>query len=72
MTPTIMRRLWSVVETTHANTLLKLDDAGLVAWLLNQTTIEAALDQTQTHVLRDYIRSRLPLIRELAEDRVMS
>lgn len=69
MTPTILRQLWSVVETTQSNTLLKLDDASLVQWLLKQTKTRAALDQNETHVLSDYIHSRLTLIRDLAQER---
>ena len=67
MTPTILRQLWSVVETTQANTLLKLDDASLVQWLLKQTKSQASLDQNEVHSLSDYIYSRLNLIRDLAE-----
>ncbi|MBW4637948.1 MAG: hypothetical protein KME05_06885 [Gloeocapsa sp. UFS-A4-WI-NPMV-4B04] len=69
MTPTILRQLWSVVETTQANTLLKLDDASLVQWLLKQTKSQASLDQNEVHSLSDYIYSRLNLIRDLAEER---
>ncbi|WP_250122524.1 hypothetical protein [Chroococcidiopsis sp. CCMEE 29] len=69
MTPTILRQLWSVVETTQSNTLLKLDDASLVQWLLKQTKTQASLDQNEAHVLSDYIQSRLTLIRELAQER---
>lgn len=69
MTPTILRQLWSVVEATQANTLLKLDDASLVQWLLKQTKSQASLDQNEVHSLSDYIYSRLNLIRDLAEER---
>ncbi|MBW4665357.1 MAG: hypothetical protein KME01_14345 [Chroococcus sp. CMT-3BRIN-NPC107] len=69
MTPAILRQLWSVVEATQAHTLLKLDDASLVQWLIKQTTTKTSLDGSQTDVLSDYIRSRLSLIRDLAQDR---
>lgn len=69
MTPTILRQMWSVVETTQANTLLKLDDATLVQWLLKQTKDKASLDQNEIHILSDYIYSRLNLIRDLAQER---
>ena len=69
MTPTILRQLWSVVETTQANTLLKLDDASLVQWLLKQTKTQASLDHNEIHILSDYIHSRLTLIRDLAQER---
>lgn len=69
MTPTILRQLWSVVETTQSNTLLKLDDASLVQWLLKQTKTKASLDHNEAYILSDYIHSRLTLIRDLAQER---
>ena len=69
MTPTILRQLWSVVETTQPNTLLKLDDATLVQWLLKQTKNQALLDHNEIHILSDYIYSHLNLIRDLAQER---
>ncbi len=72
MTPKIMRQLWSVIETTQTKTLLQLDDASLVQWLVKQTTTQALLDCQETDFLCDYIQSRLPLIRDLANERQYS
>ncbi len=72
MTPTILRQLWSVVEATQSNILLKLDDASLVQWLLKQIQTKASLDQNETHILSNYIQSRLTLIRDLAQERQSS
>lgn len=72
MTPTMLRQLWTIVETTQSNTLLKLDDTSLVQWLLQQTTTQAPLERNDTHVLSDYIHSRLTLIRDLAQERQCS
>ncbi len=69
MTPTILRQLWSIVEATQSQVLLKLDDASLVQRLLKQTTTKALLDHNETNILSEYIHSRLSLIRDLAEDR---
>ncbi|AFY31354.1 hypothetical protein [Calothrix sp. PCC 7507] len=69
MTPTIMRQLWSVVETAHAKTLLQLDDASLVQWLVKQTNTQVLLEKNETDYLSDYIQSRLALIRDLAYER---
>ena len=69
MTPTSLRHLWSVVETAQTNTLLLLDDASLVQWLVKQIKANASLDRDETHILSDYIHSRLTLIRDLAQDR---
>jgi succinate dehydrogenase flavin-adding protein (antitoxin of CptAB toxin-antitoxin module) len=69
MTPKIMRQLWSVVETAHTKTLLQLDDASLVQWLIKQTNTQEFLEQKETDHLSDYIQSRLTLIRDLAYER---
>ncbi|KYC38676.1 hypothetical protein WA1_36495 [Scytonema hofmannii PCC 7110] len=72
MTPMIMRQLWSVVETAQAKTLLQLDDASLVQWLVKQTKTQALLDRHETDFLSDYIKSRLTLIRDMAQERQYS
>ncbi len=69
MTPKVMRQLWSVVETAQAKMLLQLDDASLVQWLVKQTKNQALLDCQETDYLCDYIKTRLPLIREIAHER---
>ncbi|QYX30356.1 hypothetical protein [Sphaerospermopsis torques-reginae] len=72
MTPTIMRQLWSIVEAAQTVTLLQLDDASLVQWLVKQTTKQALLNPDETDFLCDYIRARLSLIRDLAYERQQS
>jgi hypothetical protein len=69
MTPSILRQLWSIVEAAQTVTLLQLDDASLVQWLVKQTAKQILLDANETDYLYDYIRSRLNLIRELAYER---
>lgn len=72
MTPLMLRQLWSLVETTQTNVLLSMDDNSLVQWLLRQFRTERSLDSDEATVLNAYIRSKLPLIRELAYQRVGS
>ncbi len=69
MTPLMLRQLWTLVETTQATILIKLDDATLVQWLLKQVEVKAPLDRDQSHVLNNYIHSKLSLIRDLAYQR---
>ena len=72
MTPSMLRQLWSVVEMTQSNILLKLDDASLVQWLLKQLTTQRSLNRDEANILSDYIQSRLTLIRDLAQERQSS
>jgi hypothetical protein len=66
----MLRQLWSLVEATQAPILLNLDDPTLIQWLLRQLRLERSLDSTETHLFSDYIQSRLPLIRDLAHNRL--
>jgi len=70
MTPNIMRQLWSVVESTHAKTLLNMDDASLVQLLVKQTKTKASLDGNEADYLSDYVQARLALIRNVAQERL--
>jgi hypothetical protein len=69
MTPNLLRQLWSLIESTQANFLLRLDDASLTQWLLQNLNNQRSLDHQEAHLLNDYIRSKLPLIRDLAQQR---
>lgn len=69
MTPLMLRQLWSLIETTQSNVLLNLDDATLIQWLLRRFKAERSLDHGETDVLSSYIRTKLPLIRDLAGER---
>jgi succinate dehydrogenase flavin-adding protein (antitoxin of CptAB toxin-antitoxin module) len=69
MTPILIRRFWSLVETTQTSTLLNLSDADLVHWLLRQFESQQRLNLAESNFLREYVSSRLSLIRDIAKDR---
>ena len=69
MTPILLRQLWTLVEATQAPLLLNLDDTSLVHWLLRQLRNQRYLDTEESTILSSYIRTKLPLIRDLAEER---
>lgn len=71
MSPSMLRQLWFIVETSQSQTLLNLDDTGLVQWLLKQLKMQRSLDHDETSAFSHYIASRLPLIRDLANSRTM-
>ncbi|WP_421659321.1 hypothetical protein [Leptothermofonsia sp. ETS-13] len=71
MSPLMLRQLWSLVETTQSNILLNLDDPSLVQWLLRQLKNQRSLDHEEIAIFGTYIRSRLPLIRDLARSRLV-
>ncbi|HLO49422.1 MAG TPA: hypothetical protein VK211_13490 [Kamptonema sp.] len=72
MTPTMLRQLWSLVETTQANVLVTLDDASLAQWLLKQFKMNSSINGSEAELVNEYIQSRLSLIRDLAAERLGS
>jgi hypothetical protein len=69
MSPWMLRQIWSLVETTQTNILLSLDDSSLIQLLLRQMSNQQSLDHQETDLLSSYLRSRLTLIRDLAQQR---
>lgn len=70
MTPTMLRQLWSVVENSQPTTLVSLDDATLVQWLIKQLKTRGSLNCREIDLMNEYIVSRVSLIRDLAEQRL--
>lgn len=71
MTPSILRQVWSVIEETHASLLLKLSDAELLQQLLIQIADKKQLNIEEVCDVRAYIYSRIPLIRDDAQERLV-
>ena len=67
MNPHLLRQLWSLIESSHKNLILGLDDSSLVHWLIDQISGERSLDTTETRDLSCYIRNRIPLIRDIID-----
>ena len=72
MTPLMLRQLWAVVESAQAQILLNLDDSSLAQWLLRQLKAQRSLDSDETNMLNAYIHTKMPLIRDLAEERLVT
>ncbi len=69
MNPHLLRHLWSLVERSQSSYLLALDDNSLVCWLLEQFSGQQYIDPAETDQLNHYIRAKIPLIRDLAQER---
>ncbi|NEP16702.1 MAG: hypothetical protein F6J97_07315 [Leptolyngbya sp. SIO4C1] len=69
MDPSLLRQLWSLVETAQVSFIMSLDDNGLVHWLLGQLASASIADTSKSPDLDDYIRSKLPLIRDIAQNK---
>ena len=69
MTPRMIRQIWTLIEETQSSTLLNLDDNGLVSWIVSEVESEQSLNRQEVDRYSHYIRSRLPLIRDVVEAR---
>ena len=67
MSPLLLRQLWSVIDAAHSNHILSLDDQGLANWLVEQISYRSPLDTVELTQVNRYIRSKLPLIRDIAQ-----
>lgn len=70
VTPSTLRQIWSVIEETHASFLLKLSDAELLQQLLIQLGDKKQLNLEEVCGVT-YIYSRIPLIRDDAQARIV-
>lgn len=70
MSPEAVRKFWSLIEMTQTHILLSLDNDALVGWLARQLRREDFLKRVDARDLDAYISSRLPLIRDMAEERL--
>jgi hypothetical protein len=68
MSPSLMRLFWELVNQAQPSLILKMDDEGLMHWLLDQVKQKSSLDGSQQNALSNYISDRLPLIRDMVTD----
>ncbi len=69
LSPPCLKALWHVVDITSTGDLLTLDDHKLTDRLHQKVVEQQALDRKERATLREYIRTHLLLIRDLADDR---
>ena len=69
MTPRMIRQIWELIEETQSSTLLTLDDNSLVTWIVSEVDAESPLNRQEEDTYSHYVRSRLPLIRDVVEAR---
>lgn len=68
MSPTMIRRFWSVVDGIRSSIPINLDDTSLEQWLIRQVRSEQPLGRREADLLMHYIHTRLPMIREFAQE----
>lgn len=68
-TSSLVRMLWHVIEETEAHFLLMVEDALLVNQTLNKLEGRLWLNGDEKNFIMQYMRSKLPLIRDMASAR---
>lgn len=69
MNSSILRQIWSVVEETQSNVVLRLNDTELVQQLLGQLSSKKDLSSEEIDTMSLYLRSKTSLIRDIAQAR---
>jgi hypothetical protein len=65
MSPARLHEFWQTIESTPVNEISSRNDVDLVNWLLHRFDVNRQLANTELNLLKLYISSRLPLIRDL-------
>ncbi len=67
MNTKIMRQLWSIIDESPGKTLMGLNDSDLINQILNKLSAKQKLSSEDCGAINAYLRSRILLIREIAE-----
>ena len=67
MDTSLLRKLWSVVESAPSQRISNLDDSALLRWLTDLLESDPAFDPRNSSIVSNYIQTRMPLIRDLAQ-----
>ena len=63
----LLRRLWSIVESAPSQRFSTLDDSSVLHWIVELLQADPAFDSQNLPAVSDYIQTRMPLIRTLAQ-----
>ena len=69
MSPFLLRQLWSIIDTAHSSHILSLDDQSLASWVVQQLCHQSQLDNGELTQVNHYIQSKIPLIRDIAQNK---
>jgi len=70
MNPLRIRQIWTLVESSQASLMVRLDDPDLEQWLMRQFSKDQTLSPSESQAMTHYVHNKLPLIREIAEQKV--
>lgn len=65
ISPARLHELWKTIDRTPASAIAHLDDTDLINWLTEQFDRTGTVPTKELNILKQYIESRLQLIRDL-------
>lgn len=71
MSTTLLRQTWNLIETTNAWELLEASESDLIQRLLQRLDAQKPLADQERISLNDYLHSKISLIRDTAESRLV-
>lgn len=72
MNITLLRQIWNLIETTNAAELLEISETELVQRLLSRLDAQKPLADKERIYLDQYLHSKISLIKDTAESRLVS
>ena len=72
MNTTLLRQIWNTIETTNAVELLEIGETELIQKLLKRLDAQQPLDKLERDRLSNYLQSKMGLIKDTAESRLVS
>lgn len=67
MSPPLLRQLWQMIEEIPQYSLERLDDSGLVSWVLSHLEQNKSLKTDERAAAESYLYDHMMLIRDIAE-----
>ncbi|MFM2314262.1 MAG: hypothetical protein RLZZ04_3538 [Cyanobacteriota bacterium] len=71
MNTTLLRQTWNLIEATNAWELLEASESDLIQRLLQRLDAQKPLADQERISLCDYLHSKMSLIRDTAESRLV-
>ena len=72
MNITLLRQTWNLIEATNASELLDVGETELIQRLLNRLDAQKPLADKERVCLDNYLHSKIGLIKDTAEARIVS
>ncbi|GAB4547704.1 MAG: hypothetical protein Tsb0014_42400 [Pleurocapsa sp.] len=69
LSKSVLQQVWLVIEKIKTEEIYYLSDSDLIEGIHNQLVTETSLTKEEIIATYQYIQSRIPLIRDLAEVR---